>query len=98
MENWKELVKDLGEVPKKSVVTVIFEAKEGIKNIATIKASCGCTTPVYDLDNRTLTVSFKTGVIPFHLRKQGYYLANKKITVYYEDGTFTELFIKAKIL
>lgn len=96
--SWEEYEIDLGEVKKKSTVSAIFTAKEDIKTIAGIVASCGCTTPIYDLEKKTLSVSFKAGNIPFHLRKQGFYIANKKITVTYEDGTKDQLFIKAKIV
>ena len=77
--NWKQLELDLGEVKKKTQVSVIFEATDDIKPIAGIKASCGCTTPIYDLEKKILSVAFRAGAIPFHLRKQGFYLANKKI-------------------
>lgn len=95
--NWKETTIDLGEVKKKSLISVEFIGRKLIKEIVGIRASCGCTTPIYDEDEKKLKVSFKTGVIPFHLRKQGFYLANKKITITYQDGTFEELFIKAKV-
>lgn len=96
--NWIETIKDLGEVKKKSTVTVLFKGTDSLKKVINVTASCGCTTPVFDSVQRTISVSFKTGAIPFHLRKQGFYLANKKLTVHYEDGTFEELFIKAKVV
>ena len=96
--NWIEVTRDLGEVKKKSVIPVIFTGTEDMKKVINVTASCGCTTPIYDSEKKILSVSFKTGAIPFHLRKQGFYLANKKLTVNYEDGTLEELFIKAKVV
>lgn len=96
--NWKQNIKDLGEVKKKTTINIVFEGTPNMKGVAGITASCGCTVPVFDAIEKTLSVSFKTGIIPFHLRKQGYYMATKKLVVTYTDGEKEELIINAKIV
>lgn len=98
MENWKEYYKDLGEVREHSTKNVVFEATENTPIIEELRASCGCTKPIYDKEKGTITASFKAGGIPYHLKGQGFYETFKYISVHYANGKMDKLKFKAKIV
>lgn len=54
--------------------------------IAKVTSSCGCTTPSYNPDSKTLVTFYKAGSIPHHLKSRGYYLTEQNVIVRYKGG------------
>ena len=86
-----------GEVQKFSIG--ISKTKE-IKNI---HISCGCTKvqPTFiprPEPIKVLKVSYTPGAIPQHLKERGWYKAEQKVTLTYEDNNQFRLIFNAKVV
>lgn len=84
---WNHERIDIGavKVGSSNIVTFIYTPEEGeaiqIANTG-ITTSCGCSQARWNSTTNTITVSFKPGPIPNHLRTQGWYITAKTITIY----------------
>ncbi len=89
-QEWSDLRIDKGRVKAGTPLIYEFEYK-GEKKITQVSAECGCTG-VAETNNKvraTLNTS-----ISHHLEEQLY---NKKVTVYFADGTTQELRLLATV-
>ena len=99
MWNKKEI--DLGRVPVKKPITVQFDyTGDGIFKNA--NASCGCTTPKWDIANNSIVATYTPNPVPKHLKMKGAteYPSTKYIYVdMIEDGVHKKytLTFKAKV-
>lgn len=83
---------NLGDVKVGSSVTSIFRGTpENGEKITSVRVSCGCIKSTHT-DN-DVTLSFKVGDVPYHLKKQGFYQGVKKATVYF-DKNYPPVIIK----
>ncbi len=77
--------KDLGIIKPNSNHVIEFKANHDIPDIQNLHASCGCSQPSFDRTNLIISVTFKAGPIPKHL-KGGQQSFKKTITVTYENN------------
>ena len=85
---------DLGEVKVGSSCSTVFRGTPEDDKIEKVSVSCGCIKASHtDTD---VTVSFKIGTIPYHLKRQGYYNGMKKVTAYIKDKLPIVLVVKYK--
>lgn len=75
----------IGDVKVGASVTALFKGTpENGEKITRVQVSCGCIKSNHtDTD---VTLSFKVGSIPYHLKRQGYYNGMKKATVYFDKN------------
>lgn len=92
MSNWNTFEKKVGELKVRDKVTVKFEANESIPDIKQLKASCGCTQPIYDAETRILSVTYTAPRFPKHIKGSTQNI-KKSITVIYKNGTTDVLYI-----
>ena len=92
---WDKLEINLGDILENSVHKLKFTHLEPLKIVEMI-ASCGCTTPVYDIKTGDVNVTYKAGKVPKHLRYKGSFITFKEVKVYTEDQIYT-LTIRATI-
>lgn len=97
-KNWEEQEIDLGSTKGEKLTGVFTREEFSTIEIESISASCGCSVPVYDYVEDTITVTYTPGKVPHHLKEQGFYTTIQYITVLYADGKKDVLSIKAKIL
>ena len=79
---WKQTEINLGRIPTKKPVTVEFKyIGDGVFKSAT--ASCGCTTPKWDIEANSIVAIYTPKAVPTHLAMQGEkeYLSTKYINV-----------------
>lgn len=81
---WNRIVADLGTVTAPFTATVIFHHTGVISNLI-VKPSCGCTVPDWNETTNNLTLNVDIGRIPAHLKKEGFYLINKTISLEYTE-------------
>lgn len=88
--NWKETMKNLGNIKEGTVVTFDFESTEPLEILETNVSCSNCTTILGYKDNK-LTIKFDASVIPITVLSQpdftGILPFVKNILVKYKDGT-----------
>lgn len=88
MSNFETKSIDFGIVKAGSKLKIEFKGTDDIKEIRTIRPSCGCTSVKYDKENNKVIVNYTAGNVPQHLLNDGinHYKTTKNITVVYVDG------------
>ena len=74
--------------------TVVQKKKQYIKiqwtgeeepTIYQMKSSCGCTTPSYNPETRTLSVTFTPAKVPVHKQAEGQYFSRQIVKIWEEE-------------
>lgn len=74
---WQETRKHLGEIKVGSINIVSFKFEGDIEILKypnkefILIPSCGCTSPKWDIKNKTVTIEYKAKDIPLHLKQEG---------------------------
>jgi len=84
---WKEKDIDLGTIPVKKKVKIEYQWEGEPLEVRNLRASCGCTVPVFDKDSGVLTATYIPGPIPKHLKYRGSYRSVKKLFIESTSGT-----------
>jgi len=95
--NWDKTKVDLGEVKQGKRSVIEFRAIREL-DIEQLSSSCGCSKPDYDKKNRVLRVYYNAGEVPYHRRKDGFYITEKSIDVRYRDGGMDKLSFSVKVV
>ena len=96
---WDKTYIDLGKIKAGKAVIFTFRVLDTKdKKVFKITSSCGCSKPKLNLEDKMLTIRFKTDSVPPHLLYIVHYIVNKTIKVLYTDGTFDILSYRATIL
>lgn len=87
MAKWKDRDIYIGMIPEGSRKTIVFESTESLDDVITTSTSCGCSRA--SIEGNTIVVKYTVGKFPAHLKLQGknVYDTNKKIKVFYRDGS-----------
>lgn len=99
MSNWQQNSIDLGTLRVGQVTKVTF-IYLGDKVITSVKATCGCSVPIYNLEEKSLVVIYTPNPIPPHLifQNKHSYHSDKFIMVTYQDGQIEKLTFTATIV
>lgn len=92
MSNFKSNTVELGEVPERKTITAKFEVISD-KQIIKVEPSCGCTPSTFNLNS--VTIRYRTGNIPLHLKDTGKAVIDKHAEVFFNDGSTEKVYMKA---
>lgn len=96
MSNWINKIIDLGEVLEGETHEAVFKSAKKL-DVKKVIPSCGCTSAVWNKENKTITAKFKADRVPQHLRASGKMETSKSIRVNYSDGSSEMLKFKTII-
>jgi len=93
-DRWEERHVGLGSIST-GRRSVYFKSNIPLDDVREVVASCGCSVPKVDHD--WVRVDYSPAPVPHHLRGQGWYDTEKRITVAYRDGTEDILSFSARV-
>jgi len=94
LENKTEYI---GDVIEGSVNKIVFLMAGKYSEAKKVKAFCGCTSYTRKKNSKgefLLSVTFRAKKVPKHLPELPF---SRKLNVYYNNGTFEDVFIKGTI-
>jgi len=95
--NWDKTSIDLGEIKQNKRQVIEFKSVRDL-DIKQLSSSCGCSKPDFDKKSGVLRVYYSPSEIPYHRRKDGFYVTEKYIDVIYKDDTSERLSFSARVV
>lgn len=95
MSNFEKNIIDLGEVLEKTTIKADFKVVSN-RDIIKVKPSCGCTPSKFT--KKLVTITYRTGNIPFHLQSIGKSEIVKYADVYFDDNSVERVSMVATLI
>lgn len=95
MSNFEKDIISLGEVHEMTTIKAEFKVISD-KNVVKVKPSCGCTPSKFT--KKLVTITYRTGNIPFHLQSIGKSEIAKYADIYFDDNSVERVSMVATLI